>query len=523
MTQAIPGRTGAVLELRGLSKTFGEVRALRDVDLTVMPGEVHALLGENGSGKSTLIKVLSGAYVPDRGARLWVQGGEVDLPLQPGRFRDLGLSFVHQDLGLLPELTVTENLRVSQTVAAPRGLIGWAREHRLAGELLQSFGLDIDPRARLGSLDQTERTLVAVLRAVSELGDRRSLLVLDEPTVFLPGEGVELLFRVVHELVADARMGVLLVSHDLAEVLDHADTVTVLRAGRGEGTRPTAGLTPAALAELIVGRRVEAGSRARAPRDDRAPALAVQGLRTRLLGGVDLTIAEGEVVGVTGLAGSGYEEFPAALYGALPATGSVSLAGDSWELTRSGPRASLRRGMAYVPADRRTEGAALTLSVAENVTLPVLTQLRRGPGVSARAVRARADSLIAEYDVRPARADVPMANLSGGNAQKAVLGKWLQDSPSLLLLHEPTQGIDVGAKDRIFRSIVAAADQGLSVLVASSDYDQLCQLCDRVVVLAGGRAIAELSGAELTYERLSALVLTSLSRRPTGRPMREAS
>lgn len=499
------------VELRGLSKTFGDAKALDGVDLTVKPGEIHALLGENGSGKSTLIKVLSGAYVPDRGMRLWVQGKEYDFPLAPGEYRSLGLSFVHQDLGLIPELTVTENLRVSATVASSRLLIPWGKERRQAAALMERYGLAIDPAAKLSTLGQTERTLVALLRAVSELGEQRSLLVLDEPTVFLPSEGTELLFRVVHELVADRKMGVLLVSHDLTEVLAHADHVTVLRGGRRVESRSTQGLTPETLAEVIVGRRVAE----RTARTDRqlpdTHALTVNGLETRLVSGLDVALREGEILGLTGLAGSGFEEVAGALYGVVPATGSLSMAGESWQLETAGPEKSLQRGMAYVPADRKADGAALELTVGENVTLPALDSLKRGVRVSSAAVRERAEKIVQEYDVRPAAINAPMSNLSGGNAQKAVLGKWLQQDPKVLLLNEPVQGIDVGAKERIFAILAEAADNGLSVVCASSDYDQLCQICDRVIVLASGRPIAEVSGTDLTYQNLSSLVLTSLS------------
>ncbi|MBH0121018.1 sugar ABC transporter ATP-binding protein, partial [Rhodococcus sp. CX] len=232
-----------IVNIVGLSKTFGDHTVLKNVNLTIHAGEVHGLLGENGSGKSTLIKVLAGFHAPDAGAALQVRGRDVPLPVPAGGFRDLGISFVHQDLALVPDLSVVENLRVGPVVAGSKPWISWRREKRTARALFERFGLDVDPEAPVSSLNETERALVAILRATEELGDRRTLLVLDEPTVFLPREGTDLLFSVVREIVADRKAAVLFVSHDLDEVLDHTDRVTVLRDGVSQGTHRTRDLT----------------------------------------------------------------------------------------------------------------------------------------------------------------------------------------------------------------------------------------------------------------------------------------
>ena len=501
------------LRVAALSKTFGQHRALDGVDLEVGAGQVHGLLGENGSGKSTLIKVLTGVHAPDPGARLEVHGRAVPLPLAPGGFRRLGISVVHQDLGLLPELSVAENMRVAQAIAARRAVVSWRAERHRAGETLRRYGVDVDPAAPVATLGDTERALVAILRAVDELGGSRVLLILDEPTVFLPREGTDLLFRVVRDLVADGRTGVLLVSHDLHEVLAHTTSVSVLRDGRLEATVDSATTTPAQLTELIVGPALAAavGARGGADGGPRRPVLArVRDLRAPRVGGITFDVGRGEVLGLTGLAGSGWEQVLPLLYGACRAHGgAVELDGVSLPASSASPATSLRRGVVYVPADRRRDGGVLEESVERNVTMPVLTELGSRWRLRPRALRARAEQLAERFDVRPRDPGAVFGTLSGGNQQKAVLAKWLQTRPRLVLLAEPTQGVDVGARAHIFALLRAAADEGAGIVLASSDYEQLATACDRVLVLARGVVVAELTGPDLDAARISDRVLSS--------------
>ncbi|WP_432542993.1 sugar ABC transporter ATP-binding protein [Kineococcus sp. SYSU DK002] len=504
------------LRVEALSKTFGAHRALDGVALEVGAGEVHGLLGENGSGKSTLIKVLTGVHPPDPGARLEVHGRPVPLPLAPGEFRRLGISVVHQDLGLLPELSVAENMRVAQAIAARRAVVSWRAERRRAAQTLARYGVDLDPAAPVAGLGDTERALVAILRAVDELGDSRALLILDEPTVFLPREGTDLLFRVVHELVADGRTGVLLVSHDLHEVLQHTGRVSVLRDGRLEATVDSATTTPAQLAELIVGPALAAAAAAQAgAARPPSPAGAVARARVRDLGGprvhgLSFDVGRGEVLGLTGLAGSGHEDVLPLLYGARRAGGgSLDLDGTALPVASATPASSLRRGVVYVPADRRRDGGVLEESVERNVTMPVLTELGSRWRVRPRALRARAAELAERFDVRPRDPGAVFGTLSGGNQQKAVLAKWLQTGPRLVLLAEPTQGVDVGARAHIFGVLREAAREGAATVLCSSDYEQLATVCDRVLVLARGRVVAELTGPDLDPATISDRVLSS--------------
>ncbi|NDK92023.1 sugar ABC transporter ATP-binding protein [Gordonia desulfuricans] len=495
-----------VVNIVGLSKTFGTHRVLDNVGMTIHAGEVHGLLGENGSGKSTLIKVLAGFHEPDPGSSLQVRGRDIALPISAGGFRELGISFVHQDLALVPDLSVVENLRVGQVVAGSSPWISWRRERDYAKDLFATYGIDIDPAEPVSALSATEKALLALMRAVDELDDRRTLLVLDEPTVFLPREGTDLLFSVVRNIIADRKAAVLFVSHDLDEVLTHTDRVTILRDGKPQGTHSTSSLDTESLIELIVGSAV-ADERHNAPRDfNGVAALArVRELSCDRVNSVDLSVHPGEIVGITGIAGSGYDDVLPALYGASRADGGeLSVGEHTLALVSVSPIESLEAGVVYIPPDRKVEGSAPELSVADNVTLPVLSRLVRPRHLKTVAMR------IAETcDVRPRDPSATYGSLSGGNQQKALFGKWLQLDPRLILLAEPTQGVDVGARARIFELLRATADGGAAIMVASSDYEQLAVLCDRVLVMANGDIVTELTGSDIAKRTISDTVLSS--------------
>nr|WP_296776182.1 sugar ABC transporter ATP-binding protein [Rhodococcus sp. (in: high G+C Gram-positive bacteria)] len=507
-----------IVNIVGLSKTFGVSRVLSDVGLTVHAGEVHGLLGENGSGKSTLIKVLAGFHAPDPGASLQIRGRDAALPVPAGKFRDYGITFVHQDLALVPDLSVVENLRVGSVVAGSKPWISWRRETRSARALFDRYGVDIDPSALVSTLSATQRALVAIMRAVEELGENRTLLVLDEPTVFLPREGTDLLFEVVRGIVADKRAAVLLVSHDLDEVLAHTDRITILRDGISRGTHRTSTLDASSLISLIVGRELaEEAASHHAPEVEKAgpSAAVVTDLCSQSVRTATFTVRQGEILGLTGIAGSGYDNVLPAMYGAAEsATGSMTLGQVTVPLNTLRPIDALTGGVVYVPPDRRVLGGVPELTVEENVTLPVLGKGLRalpfstgnGPIRKMRLLR-KADELARTYDVRPADASAAFGSLSGGNQQKAVLGKWLQTEPSLVLLAEPTQGVDVGARANIFDILRTTAASGAGVVIATTDYEQLSAVCDRVLVFSRGEIVAELRGARVNKNEISDMVL----------------
>ena len=434
------------LAVRHLSKRFAGARALDDVELTIAAGEVHGLLGENGSGKSTLIKILAGYHDPDPGAELEVRGEPVKLPLESGEFRELGLSFVHQDLGLVPGLSVVENLIIGDLASSRnRGYISWRRERQRARQVFRQFNLELDPRATVDELVPIDRALLAIVRAVVELREltddgHPGILVLDEPTVFLPKTGTDRLFALIRNIAAEGA-SVLFVSHDLTEVMQITDRITVLRDGRNHGTVATRETTETELIEMIVGRRLVAEITRHRPSQSGEDAYAyASDLAGRIIQSASFELHEHEILGVTGLAGSGLEELPYLLFGALPgARGSLRLGAETYSLAELTPYRAMRAGMALVPADRRDDGAYPDLNVQDNILGPYLHTYFRHGVLASRRMRTDAGALLRRFDVRPPDPRRTYGELSGGNQQNALLAKWLQRRPALLLLHEPTR------------------------------------------------------------------------------------
>ncbi len=497
----------AAVELRGITKRFGEQRALDGVDLTIMPGSVHGLLGENGSGKSTLIKVLAGFYSSDEGT-LAAHGREVRLPLTAAASAACGFQFVHQDLGLIPTLTVAENLLLGRVARGRTGaLLSDRGLRRMTRAVLAKYALPLDPGVPVAALRPVERALLAIVRAVEAMqGDHggSGLLVLDEPTVFLPRRDVEEVFRLVRRLAAGGH-SVLLVSHDLDEVIEVTDHVTVLRDGKLVGTALTADVDRNQLIEMIVGRAVGFGDRHEGVLSNAEVALAVRGLAGGTLHGLDLEARVGEIIGLTGLAGAGFDEVPYLVSGARAASsGTIALAGAvPVEASTMSPRTSRRAGIGLLPADRRNTAGVATLDVIDNITMLTLGRFRSWRGLDRRRMRRETTRLMELFDVRPLDPAHAFGTLSGGNQQKALIAKWLTMKPSVLLIDEPTQGVDIGARRQIFDDLRRAASAGASIIVSSTDHEQLASLCDRVVVLQRGRFSSELRGAELTKSGIS--------------------
>jgi ribose transport system ATP-binding protein len=499
--------------IEGLSKRFGGAVALDDVSLTVGRGEVHGLLGQNGSGKSTLIKILAGFHERDPGGRIWIDGQE----LLPGGSRRLAIAFVHQHLGLIPSLSVLENLLIGELAKNPRWRINWSAEAERARQLLQRYDLAIDPFAQVAHLTPVERALLAILRAFDELRIARlqsasaGLLVLDEPTPFLPGSDVARLFALMRGLVQDGA-SVIFVSHDIDEVMEITDRATVLRDGRVVGTFATRDTGKDEIVRLIVGRAVESAPRAAPQSRTGTSAIKMSGLRGDTVADFSLGAANGEVVGLTGLIGSGYDEVLYLVYGALPAAaGRLDIDGNAIDLTTHSPAAAIRAGCVLIPGDRMGKGAVGSLSVLDNIGLPMLGTICRPWMVRREPLARQASSLAERFDVRPRSPDLPFQSLSGGNQQKVLLAKWFQTAPRLILLDEPTQGVDVGARQQVFAAIRQAVRDGATVLCASSDHEQLAEICDRVLVFNHGWVVAELSGADLSKPAIAAACYTTAS------------
>ncbi|MDM9627904.1 sugar ABC transporter ATP-binding protein [Rhizobium sp. S152] len=502
------------LLLTGVTKIFGGHRALNDVSLEIRQGEVHGLLGQNGSGKSTLIKVLAGFHAPEPGAQMHVCGEAVPLPLAPGAFREHRISFVHQHLGLIPALTVLENMLIGQLSQSRSMAIAWRAERKKVASRFATYGLDLNPDATVADLSPVQCALLAIVRASSEMengdgdgnGNGNGLLILDEPTPFLPRKDVEQLFAVVRRVVS-AGASVIFVSHDVDEVMEITDRATVLRDGKVAARLDTRNASKQDFIEAIVGRRLGEVSHKTEVAESGPVSLEVKRMSGGTIVDFDLTAHEGEVVGLTGLVGSGYNEIPYLLYGAKPAEGTAQLGTTAFEIGKVTPRKSMAQGVVLIPGDRAHAGAIGPLPVSDNVTMPVLTTRFSRLALNRSAMVRLSSELAERFDVRPRNADLPIANLSGGNQQKVMLAKWLQSSPKLVLLDEPTQGVDIGARQTVFKHIKDSAEAGATVLCASSDYEQLAAICNRVLIFSQGRVIATLTGADVNKDTIAEISL----------------
>ena len=502
-----PDAGAAALIVSHLSKTFAGSWALHDVDLEVRAGEVHALVGENGSGKSTLIKILSGYHVPSPGSEIRV-GGQPLATGSPTASHRAGARFVHQDLGLVDALSVADNLTLGVGYPARLGTIrsrAWRSEVQGALDLLE---LDVDPHVLVGRLSPATKTGVALARALRDDAHGRAVvLVLDEPTASLPLPQVSQLHTMVRAVAARG-IGVLYVSHHLQEIFDLCDRVTVLRDGVKVATRAPSELSNQSLVELIVGGQIgdgqsTAASTVPSSRHASRPMLTVTGLSRAPLVSVSLEARSGEILGIAGITGSGRDTLLASMFGARPHD-SGTVAVDGVPLPGGSPRRAMTLGMAYLPPDRKINGGVLTLPARENLSLTDLSEFWRFPALRRGRERASASHWFRYLDVRPADGiERNLETFSGGNQQKVLLAKWLRRSPKVLLLEEPTQGVDIAAKALLHRHIASAASEGACIVVSSADNEELAGLCDRVIVLVRGRPGAELSGAGLTVAALT--------------------
>ena len=483
-----------LLRFENVTKRFGGTTALRGVSLDLGAGEVLALLGENGAGKSTLIKSLAGIHTPDEGQILFRGTPYVHTPPRPNETQKV--SFIHQDLGLVEWMTVAENVGLAQGYSRRSGLIDWRATERRAAEALALVGCDFDPTTRVQHLSRTEKSLVAIARALAVEAD---VLVLDEPTASLPADEVERMFTVLRKL-RKRGVGMIYVSHRLDEIFRIADRVAVLRDGQLVGVKPVAATTPAELVTMIVGREVK-DLYVRAPLARGRETLNVKQLTTAAAGPVSFSAFEGEVLGLVGLRGAGQEAVGRALFGAEPSRGTVMLDGKPLDL--SSPQRALEQGVGLVARDRTEESVAGALSVRENMFINPFAIGRSLMSILSPAAEAeRAQAIGADMGLRPNDPHLPVEALSGGNQQKVVVGRWLATGRKLLIAEDPTAGVDVGAKSEIYRLIAHALKQGLTVIVVSTDFEEVANICHRALVFSRGAVVAELGWAALTTEAL---------------------
>jgi monosaccharide-transporting ATPase len=502
MTSPPPAPPPDILRLEGIVKRFAGATALDGVDFTLRPGEVHALVGENGAGKSTLIKIMTGAYRRD-GGQMWLEGEPVNFAT-PADAQAACVIAVHQEIHLLSYRTVAENVFLGRE---PRrfGFIDWRRMNAETGELLARLGLAIDPAATLGALSTAQQQMVAIARGVS-LGAK--VLVLDEPTSSLAEREVSILYDMIRQLQAQGT-AIVYISHRFDELYAVCDRVTVLRDGKLVGTHRMADLERLDLVCLMLGKAREelrqgttGFGASQAEADGAAPLLRAEGLRRgQKLRGVSLDVRKGEILGLAGLLGSGRTETARALFGADPAReGTIHL--DGKRLSPRTPDDAIGAGIAFVSEDRKGEGIIPELSVRENLTLAALPTLTRAGIVDRAKQREIVDRFMQRLGIKATSADQKIRELSGGNQQKVLLARWLCMNPALLILDEPTRGIDIGAKAEIQALINELAGTGLGVLMISSELEELVEGSSRVVVLRDGQNVAELRGGDISQQSI---------------------
>ncbi|HEX5687828.1 MAG TPA: sugar ABC transporter ATP-binding protein [Ideonella sp.] len=482
-----------VLELIGISKRFAGVQALRDVALSLRAGEVHALMGQNGAGKSTLIKVLTGVHTADAGEmRL---GGEPIRPASPLQAQAIGLSTVYQEVNLCPNLSVAENIfagRFPRHGLAGGWRIDWKKVNADARVLLARLNLEIDVTRLLGTYPVAVQQMVAIARALLA---KSRVLILDEPTSSLDADEVARLFALLRQLRSEG-LAILFVTHFLDEVYEIADRITVLRNGERVGEYLTSELNAPALISAMIGREFHASTAVLTATDGiaREPLLEATGLARRgAIEPLDIELRAGEVLGLAGLLGSGRTELARLLFGMdKPDAGELRLRGQALKLPT--PTQAVRHGLAMCPEDRKAEGIVADLSLRENIALALQARLGVWRCMSPQKQQALAERFIQQLGIKASDADMPIGQLSGGNQQKALLARWLATEPALLILDEPTRGIDVAAKQDIMDQIRALAGGGLSVLFISSELDEVARLSDRVVVMRERRKAGELPG-----------------------------
>lgn len=489
-----PADAEPLLDMLDITKHFPGARALESVDFAVLSGEVHVLVGENGAGKSTLTKIISGVYQADIG-RMMFKGQSVHFH-NPRQAQHAGITTIYQELNLIPDLSITENIFLGGEVA--RGvLLDWNEMYRRTEEMLRRLHLEIDPRTRVSTLGVAQQQMVEIAKA---LHHRADLIIMDEPTSALSLNEINDLFEIIRQLKAEG-VSVIYISHHLEEVFEIGDRITILRDGHTIGTYPASELNMDSLIALMVGRQLseqfpkEVGQRGK-------EMLRVEGLkRGTALQDISFSAYSGEVLGIAGLVGAGRTELVRAIFGADPIDGGVIYV-DGTQTPINNPRDAIRAGIGLLTEDRKQQGLVLNMTTRENMTLSILDRLTAGLFTQVRKERELARKYIQSMAIKTPSDEQRVINLSGGTQQKVVLSKWMAIQPRVLIFDEPTRGIDVGAKVEIYRLMNQLAQQGVAILMVSSELPEILGMSDRVMVIAGGRVTGILTRAEATQEKI---------------------
>lgn len=486
-----------VLEMIGIKKSFSGIYALAGIDFSLEQGEVHALLGENGAGKSTLIKVLGGIYQPDEGT-IKIQGKEVKINGVPAA-RENGIGIIHQEIVLVPYLTVAQNLFLGREIKTSIGTIDFKEQNRRAEEMIASLGVGIKADSVVETLTIAQQQMVEIVKAVSF---NANIIVMDEPTSSLSNEEVEQLFQIIENL-QKKQVSIIYISHRMEELFRISDRVTIIRDGKYVGTRKTSETNPNELVAMMVGRDLESFyARDYCNMEIAEVAMSVKGLTCDgTFEDVSFDVHKGEILGFSGLVGAGRSEIMESIFGARPYTkGEVYLKGEKVHFKN--PMQAIKAGVALVPEDRKKQGLVLGNSVAFNMTLSSLRFYMNGIAISEKKRKAVIDEFSQKLRLKAASPDIEAGSLSGGNQQKVVLGKWLATKPEVLILDEPTRGVDVNAKFEIYTTINELAKQGIAIIMISSELPEIINMCDNVCVVRAGKLVGKLKKDELTQEEI---------------------
>lgn len=489
-----------LLHMQGICKVFPGVKALNDVEFKLRQGEIHALMGENGAGKSTLIKVLTGVYELD-GGEIRMEGKNI-VNHSPQQAQENAISTVYQEITLCPNLTVAENLFIGRE---PRraGLIDWGQMNKKSAEILKSLDINVPPTQQLDDCSLAVQQMIAIARAVDM---KCKVLILDEPTSSLDDDEVEKLFKLM-KMLRDQGVGIIFVTHFLEQVYAVCDRITVLRNGELVGEYETKELPRYQLVAKMMGKDFDdladiKSAHADKPRPEGAPVIEANGLGHKgTVRPFDLTIEKGEVIGLTGLLGSGRSELVRSIYGADRAdSGTLKVNGQSVKI--GAPIDAMKVGMAYLPEDRKRDGIIADLSVRENIILALQTKRGMFHPLKRKEMEEIADKYISMLQIKTASRETPIKSLSGGNQQKCIIGRWLLTEPDFLILDEPTRGIDIGTKTEIQKLVLNLADKGMSVAFISSEIEEMLRTCSRMAVMRDGKKVGELSGDDLTQDKI---------------------
>lgn len=490
----------SVLEFKNVSKSFPGVKALSNISFAVEKSEVHVLIGENGAGKSTLIKILTGVNSADPGSEIWIDDKKAEIQ-SPVDALNLGIVAIYQDFSLFDNLSIVENIALGLEITKHKKLVDWKGMRRKAEKAMKKVRLEARPDELVANISVAKKQLVAIARAL--VYDVK-VLIMDEPTSCLSQGEVEQLFEIVRELKADG-VNIIFVSHKMEEIFEIGDKITVLRDGQYIKTAPKDEITVEELIELMVGRKVT--YEAYEKRQLQEPVLKIENLCKKAnFKDINFTLNKGEILGITGLVGAGRTEVVQAIFGLnKPDSGAIYLHGKKVEI--NSPVDAMKHRFGYVPENRLTEGLIQTQSIKRNLNVAILKELKKGLFLSKAALNDSATKWMEKLSIRPVLPDMPVGKLSGGNQQRVVIAKWLATDPEVLIVDEPTAGIDIGAKEEIHKLLRQLSDEGMSIIVVSSELPEVISICDRILIMKNGKIVAEMGEGATQEEILNKAVL----------------